>query len=120
MPGVAILQTPPVQFPDTLSESTDTKESWLLYVHGILKAGDLKHPSDEGEALLAEVKQALGVLIPRQEHGQWLQQDLGGTITGFSMDSGTVFQDKDQRQDYAQFLLRVSLEFNEKKGDPYE
>lgn len=103
-------------------------EGWTLLVQGWVKEDHL-YPCDEAYELMADVKKALAKAFADQTNDDNLLIDmgegdaprayfLGGLVSGFEVEPGTV-RPPEQPTERAFFWMRVILKFTERVNDPY-
>ena len=117
VPMVSILEAPLPEDPDYTPTAGETwKGPWRLFVQGWVE-DDRMNPTDPAQLLLADVKVALAKARR--------QMARGGSIFGMAriMDltvgASVVRPAEEHVNDYANFLLVVTLEIAENMADPY-
>lgn len=122
IPLVSILEAPLPDEPNlTPASGTTWKGSWRFMIQGWVD-DDKKNPTDPAHFLLADVKKALAEErknMIRPGRGNNLL-GMGGRVTDLIIGACVVRPAEEQVNEYANFLLSVSLEIAENMADPYE
>lgn len=121
IPLVSILEAPLPDEPDPTPAADGTwKGSWRLMIQGWVD-DDKKNPTDPAHYLLGDVKKALAA-----ERKKMIQPGRGnnilgmaGRVTDLRIGACVVRPAEEQVNEYANFLLSVSLEIAENMADPY-
>jgi len=122
IPLVSVLEAPLPDEPDsTPASGTTWKGQWRLMIQGWVD-DDKKNPTDPAHYLLADVKKALAeerkkMIRPGQGNNLL---GMGGRVTDLIIGACVVRPAEEQVNEYANFLLSVSLEIAENMADPYE
>lgn len=99
-----------------------TAEEWVLLLNGWVE-DDKVNPTDPAYELMADVRKALAKLRrrPRPDMADFDNPhfNLGGLISGLSLEAGIARPPIEQVSEKAMFWMRVKLKFTEDQNDPY-
>ena len=122
IPLVSILEAPLPDEPNiTPASGTTWKGEWRLLIQGWVD-DDKQNPTDPAHYLMADVKKALATErknMIRPGRGNDLL-GMKGRVTDITIGACVVRPAEEQVNEYANFLLSVSLEIAENMADPYE
>ena len=122
IPLVSILEAPLPDEPDPTPPAGGAwKGTWRLMIQGWVD-DDKNHPTDPAHYLLADVKKALA-----EERKKMIRPGrgndifgMGGKVTDIRIGACVVRPAEEQVNEYANFLLSVTLEIAENMADPYD
>lgn len=122
IPLVSILEAPLPDEPDlTPAAGSVWTGQWRIMIQGWVD-DDKANPTDPAHFLLADVKKALAKErknMIRPGRGNNLL-NMGGRVTNLVIGACVVRPAEEQVNEYANFLLSVTLEIAENMADPYE
>lgn len=128
LPLVSILENlDPDRYPRMAGGDYDaptSKEEWILLLQGWVE-DDKVNPTDSAYELMADVRKALAKIRkrgggPMDDPSNYPNWNLGGLISGMTMEPGIVRPPIEQVSEKAFFWMRVTLKFVEDQNDPYD
>ena len=122
IPMISVLEAPLPDEPDFTPAAGDIwTGTWRFMIQGWV-TDDPKNPTDPAHFLLADVKKALAI-----ERKNMIRPGLGNNLLGMEgrvldlvIGANVVRPAEEHVNDYANFLLALTLEIAENMADPYE